>query len=307
MPSDSVQDSGRQDRPRTLVTGGAGFLGSHVADALSEAGHDVTIFDAVESPYLRPDQRMATGDILDAELVGSIAQDMDYVYHFAGIADIDECETKPSQVAEINILGTVRLLEACTRIKRFVFASSAYVYSAAGSFYRSSKQACELFIEDFHEQRGLPYTILRYGSLYGTRADERNSIHRLLRQALRDKCISYRGTGEEVREYIHVEDAARISVQILDAAFENERVMLTGTEKMRYVELLHMVREMLHGDVAIDMQPSNRKAHYTLTPYNFSPKPGKKLTANPHIDMGQGLLQCMAEIYENLLKENGGS
>ena len=307
MPSETVQNSGHTGPPSTLVTGGAGFLGSHVADALSDAGHTVTLLDAKESPYLREDQRMVVGDILDAGLLGSVTKGMDYVYHFAGLADIDECETRPADVAAVNILGTVRLLEECTHVRRFVFASSAYVYSAAGSFYRSSKQACEAFIEDFNEQRGLPYTILRYGSLYGTRADQRNSIHRLLRQALRDKRIDYRGTGDEVREYIHVEDAARISVQILDPAFENERIMLTGTEKMRYADLLQMIQEMLHGDVLIDMQPSTRKAHYTLTPYNFSPKPGKKLTANPHIDMGQGLLQCMAEIYEELGKGPGGA
>ena len=81
--------------------------------------------------------------------------------------------------------------------------------------------------------------------------------------------------------------------------------LLAGTEKMRYADLLQMIQEMLHGDVLIDMQPSTRKAHYTLTPYNFSPKPGKKRTANPHIDMGQGLLQCMAEIYEDLGKGPG--
>lgn len=305
MPSEPVHNAGHTHPPRTLVTGGSGFLGSHVADALSDAGHEVTILDAMESQHLRPDQRMVVGDILDDELLASVSNGMDYIYHFAGLADIDECETRPADVAAVNILGTVRLLEACAHVRRFVFASSAYVYSAAGSFYRSSKQACEAFIEDFHEQRGLPYTILRYGSLYGTRADERNSIHRLLRQALRDKRIAYHGTGEEVREYIHVEDAARISVQILDPVYENERIMLTGTEKMRYADLLQMIREMLRGEVAIDMLPSTRKAHYTLTPYNFSPKPGKKLTANPHIDMGQGLLQCMAEIYEDLHSDHG--
>ena len=287
---------------KILVTGGSGFLGSHIADALSDAAHEVTIFDIRKSQYLRPDQKIIVGDILDQECLYKIVEDQEVVYHFAGIADIDECATRPVYTAKYNILGTVQLLEACRRagIKRFVFASSAYVYSNSGSFYAASKQACETFIENFSELYGLKYTCLRYGSLYGKRADDRNSIYRLIKQAVQDGKIVYRGTGEEVREFIHVQDAAQISVAILQPGFENQHIILTGAEKMRYVELLEMIREMLGNKVEIEILPSERKAHYKITPYNFSPKLGRKMVNNPHIDMGQGLLQCMAEIYENV-------
>ena len=121
---------------KILVTGGAGFLGSHVADTLSEAGHDVTIFDMHASPYLRPDQKMVVGDILDATAIDSIVSEHEIVYHFAGIADIDECAKRPVETVRYNILGTVYLLEACRKagVKRFIFASSAYVYSNSGFF-----------------------------------------------------------------------------------------------------------------------------------------------------------------------------
>jgi UDP-glucose 4-epimerase len=136
-----------------LVTGGAGFLGSHVADSLSDAGHNVTIFDIRISPYLRSDQNMITGDLMNEEEMNSLVKGMDVVYHFAGIADIDECKVKPVDTARINILGTVNLLEACRKVmvQRFIFASSAYVYSDAGYFYRTSKQACESFIENYSQ------------------------------------------------------------------------------------------------------------------------------------------------------------
>ena len=161
-----------------LVTGGSGFLGSHVADALSDEGHQVVVFDTHTSPYLRSDQKMQVGDILDAELLKKCLQGIDVVYHFAGIADIDDCKARPLDTARVNILGTVTLLEACREagIERFVFASSAYVYSNSGYFYRSSKQACESYIENYAQLYGMKYTCLRYGSLYGPRADSRNSI-----------------------------------------------------------------------------------------------------------------------------------
>lgn len=224
------------------------------------------------------------------------------VYHFAGIADIDECAVRPVDVAKYNILGTVQLLEACHKvgIKRFIFASSAYVYSVSGSFYAASKQVCETFIENFSKLYNLNYTCLRYGSLYDKRADDRNSIYRLIKQAIQYDKIVYHGTGEEIREFIHVIDAAQISVSILRPEFENQHIILTGTEKMRYIDLLEMIKEMLGNKIDIETLPSERKAHYKITPYNFSPKLGRKMVNNPHIDIGQGLLQCMAEAYEKV-------
>lgn len=285
-----------------LVTGGAGFIGSHVADALSDAGHSVTIFDLVRSPYLRGDQAMIVGDILAPEVLDSAVADMDAVYHFAGIADIDECKIRPVDTARINLLGTVMLLEACRKaeVKRFVFASSAYVYSNSGFFYRASKQACESFIENYADLYGMKYTCLRYGSLYGPRADYRNSIYKLIRQALENGKIIYQGTGDEMREFIHVFDAAKSSVKILEPEYENTYITLTGKEKMRYAELLDMLKEILNNRVEIEIVPSTRKAHYKITPYNFSPKMGLKMDNNPHIDMGQGILQCIAEVFEQV-------
>jgi len=287
---------------KVLVTGGAGFLGSHVADALTESGNEVTVFDIRESPYISDGQKMVVGNLLDEETLNHVVSGQEAVYHFAGIADIDECATRPVDTAKYNILGTVQLLEACRKVDivRFVFASSAYVYSDSGSFYRASKQACEAFIENYQQLYGLKFTCIRYGSLYGDRADSRNSIHNLITQAIAKGKITYRGTGDELREYIHVKDAAQISAAILDPEYENQHLIITGLEKMRYGDLLDMIREMLNNEVEIEILPSERKAHYRITPYNFSPKLGKKIVNNPHIDMGQGLLQCMAEVYEKI-------
>lgn len=290
---------------KVIIFGGSGFLGSHVADALSNAGHKVTVFDIRKSPYLRKDQKMIVGDILDEKTVNKAVAGQDVVYHLAGIADIDECSRRPVDAVRYNILGTVIVLEASreTKIKRFVFAGSVYVYSEAGSFYRSSKQACELFIENYHRLYGLPYTILRYGSLYGNRADERNSIYRIIRDALSKGKITYHGTGDELREYIHVQDAAQSSVTILQPEFENQHLILTGTQAMRYGDLLEMIKEMLDGRITIKYLPNISDTHYTITPYNFNPRLGRKLVSNPHIDMGQGLLSCMHEIYHAMHRD----
>lgn len=284
---------------KVAVFGGAGFLGSHVADALTDARHEVTVFDLHKSQYLRDKQNMVVGNILDERLINKTVADKDVVYNFAGIADINECIKKPLDTVKYNVLGNSVILEACRKaeIKRYLFASSSYVYSTYGSFYKSSKQACELFIHSYFEKYGLAYTILRYGSLYGDRADDRNTIHKILKQAILNKKILYRGTGDEVREYIHVRDAAELSVKMLSAEYKNKNVMLSGPTAMRYRDILEMINEILGSKIKIVYSRESSETHYKLSPYNYKkPEIGRKIFNNHYIELGVGLIECMEEI-----------
>lgn len=290
---------------KAVVFGGSGFIGSHVADILSEKGYDVTIFDKKSSEYIKPKQRMILGNILDEKAVKKAVKDVPIVYNFAGIADIDDADEKPLETIKNNILGNAIILEAIRdqKIERYIFASTIYVYSNSGSFYRSSKQACELHIEDYSKKYGIPYTILRYGSLYGPRADERNPIYRLLKQALLENKISYWGKGEEIREYIHVEDAARCSVEILAKNFINQNVILTGQHPIKTKDLLEMINEIFGRKINIEWGSKKVSAHYEITPYSFNPKIGRKYISSYYLDMGQGLLQCIEELYKKYSKK----
>lgn len=278
-------------------------MGSHVADALTDSGYAVRVFDIVPSRYLKAGQVMILGDLLNPVEVYKAIEGCDYVYNFAGIADINEAHNKPLDAAHLNVLGTLHTLEGAkmAKVRRYVFASTVYVYSNRGSFYRTSKQAAERFVETYEECHGLDYTILRYGSLYGRRSDGRNGIFRLLSQALRDRKIQYSGSGEELREYIHVSDAARASVDILAPEYANQHIILTGNEKMRSSDLVKMVSEML-GGLPFEFSGEKVEGHYQITPYAFNPKIGKKLVSTLHIDMGQGLIDCMAEIDQAMGK-----
>jgi len=283
-----------------IVFGGSGFLGSHVVDALTRAGYETTVFDIEKSPYLQKGQEMIIGDILDKKAVGKAVTGCDVVYNFAGVADIEKAHSKPIETIESNILGTTIILESCRKneVKRFVFASTIYVYSDAGSFYRSSKQSCELIIENYNEVFGLPYTILRYGSLYGPRADEKNYIYRTLKQAITEGKITSLGNTDDLREYIHAEDAARYSVEVLAKEFENQYVIITGAQPMRRGELLTMIREMLGNRIEIDFLAADSELRYSVTPYSFSPKIAKVYRGDSYLDLGQGILQCLGEIYK---------
>jgi len=284
---------------KAIIFGGSGFLGSHVADALDDAGHKVIIYDIKRSAHVRKTQKMIIGDILDQKKVENAVKGCDLVYNFAGIADIDEASRKPVESVKSNVLGNAILLEASrkARIKRFVFASTLYVYSASGAFYRSTKQACELLIENYNEMFKLPFTILRYGSLYGPRSKESNFIHRIIKQALTQKKIIRYGDGEEIREYIHVLDAAKESVEILSKEFANQYVILTGNQQMRIKDLLMMIKEILGNKIKLEFLPTKEKIHYEITPYSFSPKIGKRLVSRTYLDLSQGVLETIRDFH----------
>jgi len=290
---------------KVIVIGGSGFLGSHVADALSESGFDVKIFDKVHSPYLRTDQRMIVGDIQNFDEMRNAIRGSHYVYHFAGIADIQEAQENPIATVKSNILATAYILDACRefKVKRFVYASSIYVYSDQGSFYRSTKQASELLIENYHEIFQLDFTILRFGSLYGRRANDFNFIYHAIRQALLEGKITREGSGEEIRDYMNVLDAARASVVVLDDHHKNAYVMIAGTQTMRVKDLLLMIKEMFNNAVEIDFVEAKKEGHYEITPYSFKPRVGKKLILNSHYDLGQGILDTIYDTFKRLTKE----
>ena len=284
---------------RAIIFGGSGFLGSHVAEQLLEKGYDVTVFDRISSPYLKPDQKMIVGDILDANYIKTVVKGHDVVFNFAGLSDLDLGVSQPLEVVQQNIAGTISLLNAAVeaKVQRFVLASTIYVYSNLGGFYRCSKQAAELFVEEFQRRCELDFTILRYGSLYGTRANRSNGIRRLLIQALAEGKITYPGTGDEMREYIHVKDAARLTVDILSQEYKNKHIVITGHHPMKTREMMAMICEILKKDIKLEFSGDlSNNVHYTLTPYSFTPKIGAKLVSNLYVDMGQGLLECLEEI-----------
>ncbi len=285
------------------VIGGSGFLGSHVADQLSEAGHRVRIYDRVASPWKRPGQEMIVGDLLDSDQLNKAIAGSDVVYNFAALADLNLALDQPVETVRVNVLGNVQALEACRSngVKRFLYASTVYVYSREGGFYRCSKQAAEHYVEEYQRVYGLDYTILRYGSLYGPRADASNGLFRIVRDALQTSTISYEGNPESVREYIHVEDAARASVVALGDEFRNQSVVLTGHEAMRVQELLKMLAEILGiPDKEVRFRDEDYAGHYVRTPYSYQSKLGRKYTPPLHVDLGQGLLQLIDEVRRQM-------
>ncbi len=284
---------------KAVVVGGSGFIGSHVADHLSDAGYQVTIYDQTKSLWLRDDQDMVIGNIQDGEKLNQTIIGADVVYNFAALADLNQALEQPLKTVNINILGNLNVMEACHThgVKRFIYASTVYVHSREGGFYRCSKQASEAYVEEYQKIYGLDYTILRYGSLYGPRADKTNGLYRIVKSALDNNIVRYEGDIEAMREYIHVEDAARSSIDALKDEFINESVVLTGQEPMRVLDMLKMLAEILNlPKESVEFVENKYPGHYVRTPYAYQPKLGRRYIPPIHVDLGQGLLQVIDEL-----------
>lgn len=285
---------------KVVVIGGSGFMGSHAADELTARGYAVTILDAVSSPWLSKNQEMIVGDILDQSLLNQALDGAKYVYHFAGISDIAEAKELPYDTLNLNIMGTVKVLEAAVKAKvdRIVYASTMYVYSPYGSFYRASKQSAETIIEAYHEAFDIDYTILRYGSLYGPRAQKWNGLKRYVSQLVKEGKLDYWGSGNERREYIHAIDAARLSVDILNSMHANKAITVTGQQVLTSDEMIDLLFEITGKERVVNyIVHDDHHGHYRSTPYRYTPKQARKLVPDEFIDLGEGILELVEELH----------
>ena len=283
---------------KIVVTGGSGFLGSHVADELSKKGHKVTIFDKKKSKWLRFDQKMYVGDVLNSKDLENVIKGKDAIYHFAALADLDQALKEPINTVKVNILGTVQALELCRKhnVKRFIYASTIYVNSVDGGFYRSSKKAAEDYVEEYKKIHNLNYTILRFGSLYGQRSGDRNGLRVIVKNAIVNGEVSYFGSRKTIRNYIHVLDAAKACANTLKKKYKNKHVIITGNKKIKMTIFLKKLSKILNISKKVNFQNKKITGHYEATPFTYKFKKGQFFKHKFNIDIYDGVVQLINEI-----------
>ena len=284
---------------KILITGGSGFVGSQLADYLSAKGHKVTIYDLKKSKWFNSKQIFIQGSLFSKNLIKGI-KNQDVIYNFAAISDIDEATKYPMKTAKTNIIGTLNILELIKnkKIKRFVQASSIYVNSNSGSFYRCSKKASEEFIEEYSKLYGIKYSIIRYGSIFGERSDLRNGVYKLIYLGVKNNKISYYGFKESIRRYIHVQDVCKGSLKILGKKYENSHILLTGNKDIKVIDLMKIISERLKIN-KIEFRNEKISGHYVKTPFTYKSKKGKYLKLNNMMNFKKSINNLITNIFEN--------
>ena len=288
---------------KIVIFGGSGFLGSHVADFLTKRKYDVFIFDIKKSLYRNRFQKFILGDTLNKIQVNKVLKNCSYVFNFSGEADIGKSKKFPLETLESNIIGTANILQAClkNKIKKYLHASTVYVNSEQGGFYRSSKQSAELIIENYNEFFNLDFVIMRFGSLYGPRANQFNFITKAVYEAIDKRVINRMGNGEEIREYIHIYDAAELCCKLIEKKYKNTIVNITGSgPSLKVKNVLNLIKEIVGKDVKIKFNKKNTlKDHYKITPFSYKTRMAKKIQSDGYIDLGEGILDLVNRKIKN--------
>jgi UDP-glucose 4-epimerase len=253
---------------RVLVTGGAGFIGSHVVDRLRARGHEPRIFDLTASPYVTAGEvETVLGDLCDRDAAERAVVGCDAVLHLAALADVDEVQRDPARADRVNVRGTQTLLDAVRDggIARFVYASTIWVYGdAAGPtavdedtplalpkhFYTATKIAGEMYTASYGELYGVEHTILRFGIPYGPRSRPTAVVAAFTRKALAGQPLTIAGDGTQSRRFVYVEDLADGVVSALAPTGADRVFNLVGRENTSVRAIARTVREVV-GDVPI--------------------------------------------------------
>ncbi|WP_328953143.1 NAD-dependent epimerase/dehydratase family protein [Kitasatospora purpeofusca] len=261
---------------RIAVTGGCGFIGSHVVDRLLAAGHEVLAVDSTDK-YLNPDADHARIDILDLPALTAALDGCEVVFHLAAQADVERVAADPVGAVRANIDGTEAVLEAARRndLSRTVLASTVWVYGAAlgeagmedeeqeldehvpieldhsGHLYVATKLAAEMLVHSYRQLYGRHFTILRYGIPYGPRMRDELVVARFVQAALDGRPITIAGDGRQSRNFVYVEDLADAHVRALSPAAEDQTFALEGSTAVSVRDIADTVDRLL-GPVTIE-------------------------------------------------------
>ncbi len=223
---------------KILVTGGAGFIGSHIVDRLLKEGCEVTVIDNLSTGLMeniahhqnRNDFHFIKGDIRDAALVKRIVEDVDAVFHEAALVSVPRSIENPLLTNEINVTGTLNLLEACRHadVKRFIYASSTAIYGETETLplhemltpqpispYAVSKLAAENYVKIYHKVYGLNTVCLRYFNVYGPRqtwGPYSGVITIFINRLLKNEVPIIHGDGEQTRDFVNIQDVVAVNM-----------------------------------------------------------------------------------------------
>ena len=255
---------------KALVTGGAGFIGSHVVDKLRDKGIEVRVFDMV-MPTHRKDIEYYQGSLLDFDALRMALDGIDVIFHLAAVADVKDVYEEPHYAESINVRGTINVLETARRseIGRIIYASTIWVYSDCtenfvdettplpppSHFYTATKLASEYYCLTYSRLYDLGITILRYGIPYGPRARGGAVIPIFVAKALRGEPLTIAGDGSQFRRFVYVEDLAEGNVLALKSVARNKIYNIDGKEKVTIKQIAETIQKLL-GNVKVESIPS---------------------------------------------------
>jgi len=316
-------------KKKCLVTGGAGFIGSHLAECLVKQGHDVTVLDNFyrEKPSfsIDPKIKIIEGSVVDEGKVEAIVSKHEIVFHMAAILGVRTTVSHPAEMIENNFLGTKNVLRSALRAgSKVIFASTSEVYGKAQPPFTENMnilygptrklrwsygigKALEESLCLAYAQKGLRLTILRYFNIYGPRQKEGpygGVIPRFIRAALKNGDIPVYGDGEQTRCFTYIDDAVEATVKAMEKKADREIINIGTREETKINTLASLIKKLSQSHSSIThipfekVYPDEFEEIYNRIP--DSSKAEKYLQFEAKTSLGEGLLKTI-RWYKNYL------
>jgi UDP-glucose 4-epimerase len=311
---------------KALVTGGAGFIGSHLVDGLILAGHEVHVLDNLSSGSAANIHRDAVLHVMDIrdDAVRQLLAELkpDYVFHHAAQVDVQRSIKNPAEDAGINLIGTINLLEGCAaaKVKKVIYASSCALYGDSphplkeehhplqpASYYGISKGTPEHYLHVYAELHGLRYTALRYANVYGPRQTSQGEggvIAIFLNRILQGKPLTVFGDGRQSRDFVYVKDVVRANLAAISHA--DDRVLNVSTALSTTVNQLISTLADIHGHELPVVYRQARPGdilHSCLS----NRRAGEWMGWTPAYSLRQGLQESYEFLFRDSITHSGGA
>lgn len=285
---------------KILIFGGSGFLGINLVNQLLEAGYKVFNFDLIDKCKLKhQDYSFIKGDINNIQDLKLAIVNKHYIFHYAGLSDLNAALDKPEESLLLNVLSTIKIMKFAYKYKakQFIYASSIYATSDMGGFYKSSKLSAESYIKEFSKKYNLNYTIMRFGSVYGPGADLKNGVYKIISNAIKYKKVIYSGHKKTVRDFIHVKDCAKAAILCFKKKkYLNKIVLVAGDESIIIKDFLNKLKEFLNIRTNVEFK-KNYEGHYIKSAYSKN-EISNRVKLKSYINFYDGISEVIKEINE---------
>lgn len=304
---------------RVVVTGGAGFIGSHLCCQLVAQGNDVVVIDTLLRGNKIPKDvfgqiEFHQVDVADAEKVAEITKGADVIYHFAAILGVDIVADNPIETMETEVNGMQSVAAAAIRngITKIVYASTSGVYGHLAleksvdedilvdprTSYAMAKRYNEIYLASLFEEKGINSVAIRFFNVYGLRQDNRMVIPRFFEQALNNDPITVYGTGEQTRDFTYVDDAVKASIMLGEDVKGFEIYNVANERESTIEELAVTIKELANSSSELKYinAPKKRYDYEVGRRYGSSAKLENHIGYKPNTDLADGLNVILSAI-----------
>ena len=302
---------------KILVTGGAGFIGSHLVEALIAKGHEVIVLDNLSNgnklpPSIRNKIKLVIDDVRNRDVVLNCAEGCEQIFHFAAILGVDIVADRPSDTMIVESMGMQNVVHAALKhgVKKIIYASTSGIYGHSAidetmneevhvdprTSYAIAKRFNEIFLKTQHEENELESVSIRFFNVYGPRQDARMVISKFFEQGIKNNSITIYGTGNQTRDFTYIDDAIKATILLSEKVKGCEIVNIANEKELTIKELALKIKELTKSSSELVFLEVTKKRY----DYEIERRLGcsKKLLALTGYKPGTNVDKGLKETYE---------